>query len=73
MIDATKEFHYVYSYQSSKRSTLRAKSEIIDAANVNPDHPLRISVRYDRGSTNWHIPFRYLIINSHRHNFILDY
>ena len=65
MIDATKEFHYVYSYQSSKGSSLRVTSEIIDAANVNSDHPLRISVRNDKGSTNWHIPFRYFIIISH--------
>ena len=64
MINATKEFHYVYSYQSSNGSSLRVTSEIIDAANVNPDHPLRISVRNDKGSTNWHIPFRYKIINS---------
>jgi len=58
LINATKEFHYVYSYQSINGSSLRVASEIIDAANVNPDHPLRISVRNDKGSTNWHIPFR---------------
>ena len=56
-IDTTKEFHYVYSCHVTKRKAIRVTAEL-DSFNVNPDHPLRITVRYDRGSTSWHIPFR---------------
>ena len=66
LIDNTKEFQYVYSCRISKRKAYRVAAEVMNPSkdsNVitvepNTAYPLRISVRYERGSTSWHIPFR---------------
>ena len=70
LIDNTKEFQYVYSCRISKRKAYRVAAEVMNPSkdsNVitvepNTAYPLRISVRYERGSTSWHIPFRWDIL-----------
>ena len=59
-IDNTKEFQYVYSWKINKTKALRVSTKVDSTIDPLPktEYPLRISVRYDKGSTNWHIPFR---------------
>ena len=59
-IDNTKEYQYVYSWEIHKTKAMRVLTAVNSSIDPLPrtEHPLRISVRYDKGSTNWHIPFR---------------
>ena len=57
VISKHNEFHYVYNYQVPRSKTLKLVTEI-QPSNATADHPLRISVRFERGSQGWQIPFK---------------
>ena len=49
----------MYSWKYNKSKALRVTTGFSNDSDPKTEYPLRISVRYDRGSTSWHIPFRY--------------
>ena len=57
VISKYNEFHYVYQYPVNKRKTLKLDTKILPRY-ADVDHPLRISVRFERGSQGWQIPFK---------------
>lgn len=58
-ISKSVEFHYIFKYRTTnfKREALKLTTKVVDLT-VDEKHPLRVSVRYDKGSTNWQIPFK---------------
>ncbi len=54
---ATEEFHYVYKIKIGKDKGVRLKTEVLDQ-HANPEYPLRITVRFNKGTNSWQVPFK---------------
>lgn len=61
------EIHYVYRLDLGNfpPRTVRIRAEV--RSNISPDHPLRVTIRSDQGTTNWNVP---LLANNVKINYI---
>ena len=55
--DVTSELHFVYQLDMSNfpQKSVRLRTERLKGGDL--EKPLRVSVRFDAGSLNWHLPF----------------
>ncbi|XP_059098452.1 SID1 transmembrane family member 1-like [Tigriopus californicus] len=61
------EAHFVYRLDLGNfpPRTVRIRAEV--RPNISPDHPLRVTIRSNQGTTNWNVP---LLVNSVKINYM---